>query len=203
MPPAHDAVIANLARSIHSKEAQYKVDIKRNHQLSRTSVQRVVPDDNGSLERVLLMQAAAEEGVVSVEEVQEFVAEQRQRLLALAADNDQDERTVDRFIAAMQNISQMQEADSAAEGDGDFDYEVKIRKIMAESDGRGPLPKESYYREISTQLDLSAENNDTTANDDDGIEVVRGAGIHIPSKRLSTICALRKSAPSMVVPTVN
>jgi hypothetical protein len=167
--------------SISQKEAAYKDGIKQNHAHCTTAAANI--SDSGNIESILMMMTKETEGkaLISQEEVQAFLDEQRGRLKKLAEQNVDRDRTVDIFVSSVRQLRQRvltESNNTDTEGNAAVatDYEEQLKLLMDAEEKRRQgsqldVHQETYYREVSTALGEKDMYAKKPADDD--IEVVQ------------------------------
>lgn len=169
-------VACAMLDAIAQKEGAYKEGIKENHAHCTGTATRL-NKEGGDIEDILMMMTEASEGkdaLISEQEVQAFMEEQRNRLKKLAEQNVERERTVDTFVSAVRDLRQ--KILSASSNDPAVtDYEDQLKALMDKHEksrqaSQLEIHQETYFRET---MDALGEKDEFApkAGDDD-IEVV-------------------------------
>jgi hypothetical protein len=165
--------VAAMMDAIMNKETEYYASIKENHQRSSMAADRLMRQ--GLLEDILMKLASEENPVVSADEVQSFLKEQRARLMDVAARNVENARNVQTFVGAASKIKQQELSGTQTqpEGDEDFiDYDPIFRQAMEQdrkekASSQLPLQQEKYYRDIAERLGEPVGGGSAKKDEDD------------------------------------
>ncbi|GKY99942.1 E3 SUMO-protein ligase NSE2 [Mayamaea pseudoterrestris] len=181
--------VAAMMESIINKEGDYYSAIKENHQRSTMAADRLAR--HGVLEQVLLKLAREDKPIVSEDDVQTFLTEQRARLLNMAGRNVENSQTVQRFVAAAKTIREQELSNTQVQPEGDeefVNYDVVFRGAMEKHEAdrassQLPLEQEKYYRDIAERLGEPTVNakgkkkkGNNNEEDDDIMVVNNGQG---------------------------
>jgi len=178
---SHGAVMTTILNTMASKKGDYKEGVVKNHSLCMGLADRVAV--GGSLENDLLAAIQGEEGgedLMPKEQIQQFLAEQRNRLKALTERNVEREGKIDDFVGAITQLKQKvaNDDDEDLYKDG-TQTETIIQELMKEQENSRKKartdPKDSdMFRAL---CDRMGEKVDTgkggVDDDDDDIEVIR------------------------------
>jgi glycine cleavage system H lipoate-binding protein len=131
---------------------------------------RLAKDAPDGLEQMLSTIARENNGIVSEEEVQSFLAEQRDRLKKLAEKNVTSERKIGTFVSSIKTLQQQIQANPEAADAKD--YQEWIHELMSQENtkrGAVQLQNEKYYRDVMQEL---GEPVGGSQNEDDDIAVM-------------------------------
>ena len=197
--------LSTVLEAIANKEASYKEHIKQNHILCKNAANSLSRE--GGLVEALNMMVKTE--ILSEQEVQTFLGEQRQRLKKLSESNVNSNHTVDTFVSSIRRLKQQVQNDrnpssqqEDAENEEDFkNYEPIVRDMMdtereKRKSTKTDLLQEKYVTEIYEELGEEAAlpgRGSRNVNNDDDIEVMgngRGAESQAASLMCPVICTL-------------
>lgn len=165
------AMVASLCQAAEHKQAQLRQQVSANHGHAQAAAQHLAV--NGNVQKLLESLCP---GVLSEKDVQEFLAEQRDRLKQVAVNNANNELAIQAFAHTCQQVRQ--DSLRASSGSGEAaplpeDFTEVVSSLMASQmeNLANHSSVQKFVHEIKVQLKEEKEKI-LGADDDDDIELV-------------------------------
>ena len=164
----HNSTLLNLLQTARAKESTYREYINRNQAKCKATAHRFHEDS----EDVTLLRklAVGDDPVLTEEEVENFLQEQRTRLQNIARENVRANRVVDHFLESLSQLQgQLQQQQGQADDETIEDYHQIIQNFMKQHSRNDEIAmdQEELYRQV-----CSIMGQDLASNADEEIQVM-------------------------------